>query len=225
MLPIKIDPSISSVVPTFKLGLISYHSIVISDSPQMLKGRLQFFQETLQMELAEKELTDFAGVAEWRAVFKQLNIDPSKYRPSHEALLRRIKQNKLISSIQSAVDLNTFFSLQYQIPMGLYDSEKITGDIVVRLGHQGEEYQGINGRVNNMTGKIISSDQQGAFGSLIVDSIKTSVTKETAKATHLIYIKPSMSTDEAQQLVDSVAKMFTQIHGGDVIEATIIEAK
>ncbi len=43
MLELTIAPTIKALIPDFKIGLITYHHIAISDSPQMLKGRLQFF--------------------------------------------------------------------------------------------------------------------------------------------------------------------------------------
>ncbi|ADC50253.1 hypothetical protein BpOF4_11000 [Alkalihalophilus pseudofirmus OF4] len=222
MSAIQIDKSISSLIPQFKLGYISYHSIVISDSPQMLKGRLQFFQETLQMDLEEKPLTAFSGVSEWRDVFKICKIDPSKYRPSHEALMRRIKKGNFLPTVQSAVDLNTFFSLQYMIPFGIYDASALKGDLSVRLGEAGEGYDGVNGRFNDMSGKIITADEHGPFGSPIVDSRRTSVSTSTTDAIQLIYLKPSMEVEEAEKLVSAAASMFTQIHGGELLQTSVI---
>ncbi|WP_245308186.1 B3/B4 domain-containing protein [Halalkalibacter urbisdiaboli] len=215
MVHIQIDPFISSVVPKLKLGLITYHDIVISDSPQMLKGRLQFFQETLKVELESKDLSEFKGIAEWREVFKAFHISPSKYRPSVESLYRRIKKGDSLPLVHSAVDLNTFFSLQYEIPFGIYDLDLIDGNISLRLGRQHEAYEGINGRENSLEGKLITSDLQGPFGSPIVDSLRTSVTPTTTNAVHILYLRPSMTKEEAEQLVKAVAKMFTQIHGGN----------
>ncbi|WP_227521983.1 B3/B4 domain-containing protein [Bacillus solitudinis] len=210
-----IGKNISSLVPTLKIGLITYHHIVIGDSPQMLKGRLQFFQETLKVELESKDITDYKGITEWRETFKKLNISPSKYRPSAEALYRRIKKGEPLPLVHSAVDLNTFFSLQYEIPMGIYDLDSLSGDITLRLGEENETYDGVNGRINTLTGKIVTADSSGPFGSPIVDSTRSCVHPTTTSALHVLYLRPSMSEAEANQLVAAVAKMFTQIHGGD----------
>lgn len=221
MVNVFIDESISSHVPQFKIGVVLYHNIVISDSPQMLKGRLQFFQETLRLELDTKELTEFSGIAEWRQTFKALNMNPGRYRPSHEALLRRVKKGDPLPLVHSGVDLNTFFSLQYSIPLGIYDLDKIEGDVTLRLGNENEAYDGVNGRENDMSGKLVSADVQGAFGSPIVDSLRTKVTTETTSALHLFYLRPSMETDEALKLLAAAAGMFTKIHGGDFIHKVV----
>ncbi|MDT8862370.1 phenylalanine--tRNA ligase beta subunit-related protein [Alkalihalobacillus sp. MEB130] len=215
MVNIVIDESISSKLSTFKIGVVQYNNIVIGDSPQMLKGRLQFFQETLKVDLEEKELTEFEGIAEWRQAFKSLQMNPGRYRPSHEALFRRIKKGQPLPLVHSAVDLNTFFSLEYVIPLGIYDLDHIEGDVTFRLGLENEAYEGVNGRENDMSGKLVSADQQGAFGSPIVDSVRTKVTPDTTSALQFFYLKPSMNVTEASKLLQAAGKMFTQIHGGD----------
>jgi DNA/RNA-binding domain of Phe-tRNA-synthetase-like protein len=224
MVNIVIDKSISSLVPTFKVGVIHYHDIVISDSPQMLKGRLQFFQETLRIELESQEITDYNGISEWRQIFKLLKMNPGKYRPSHEALFRRIKKAQALPLVHSAVDLNTFFSLEYVIPIGIYDLASLTGDVSFRLGQENESYEGVNGRKNDMSGKLVSADHQGAFGSPIVDSIRSKVTTDTTSALHLFYICPSMNTEEANELIQAAGTMFTQIHGGSFIPRVVVNS-
>ncbi|GAE29988.1 B3/B4 domain-containing protein [Alkalihalobacillus hemicellulosilyticus] len=215
MIHTNIDPSLQSIVPNFKIGIIQYHHIEIQESPQMLKGRLRFFQETIQVELATKPVTEVAGIAEWRRTFKSLHIDPNRYRPSNEALLRRIKKGSTLPFIHSAVDLNTFFSLQYEIPIGIYDLTTIDTNLSIRLGQSGEAYLGINGRENQLKGKLISADTIGPFGGPVVDSDRTKVTEHTTDALHIFYLRPSMDMAEAQQLIQAAAKMFTHIHGGE----------
>ena len=131
----KIASEIFEYLPDFKIGFIEYQDITVGESPQMLKGRLQLFQESLFFEMGDKKVTDFPGIQEWRQVFKKTGKDPNRYRHSVEALYRRIQKQNYLPSIQSGTDLNNFFSLQYQIPFGIYDCEKIQGDtITVRLG-------------------------------------------------------------------------------------------
>lgn len=219
---VHIDPSISTIIPTFKIGVIQYNDIVIGDSPKMLKGRLQFFQETILVDLETKRLDDFPGINEWRAVFKQLNSNPKRYPPSHEALYTRIKKKRFLPSVHSAVDLNNFFSLQYEIPLGIYDLSKLKGDVTIRLGTENDTYEGLNGRVNTMTNKLISCDEDGPFGSPIVDSVRTKVTENTKHALHLVYLRPSMKVEEAKQLLQAIEKMFLQIHGGEAEHAVIV---
>ncbi|MCA1030713.1 hypothetical protein LCL95_06755 [Bacillus timonensis] len=219
---ITISPMIKEKMADFKIGVIHYQDISVGESPQMLKGRLQLFQESLYFDLEEKELTNFKGIKNWRKVFKTIGTDPSRYRPSVESLYRRIKKQSFIGSINSAADLNNFFSLKYEIPIGIYDMNKIEGPVEITVGHSNDEYIGINGRTINMENKLLSSDHLGPFGSPYVDSERTTVTELTKEALHIIYLSPTMTKTESTNLTNSLKEMFLQIHGG-VASVDIIE--
>ncbi|MFU2016956.1 B3/4 domain-containing protein [Peribacillus butanolivorans] len=212
---INISANLSSKIPDFKVGIITYENIEVGPSPQMVKGRLQLFQEALFFDLDEKELTDFPGIKEWRKIFKTTGTNPSRYRPSVEALYRRVKKQNYLTSIHSAIDLNNFFSLLYEVPIGIYDADKLTGDISIKIGESTDEYNGLNGRLNSMENMITSADRDRAFGSPYVDSERTKVTEETKKAIQIIYLQPKTPIKEAHQLTESLMKMFLEIHGGE----------
>lgn len=209
---ITINPKLNELVPNFKIGTITYHDIAISESPQMIKGRFQLFTESLQLE--EKNAADYPGVVEYRKVFKSIGIDPSRYRPASEALLRRVLSGKDLPSINSGVDVNNFFSIRFAIPIGLYNLDKIEGDVEILIGGAEDTYEGLNGREMNMEGKLLSRDEVGAFGSPIVDSKRTMVDESVKNALHIVYLQPSMDKSEAHELLESMAKMFTQVNGG-----------
>ncbi|MBB6449589.1 DNA/RNA-binding domain of Phe-tRNA-synthetase-like protein [Geomicrobium halophilum] len=222
MIPISLQNQLFETVPDFKIGCVQYESIVVDKPPKELSGRIELFQQTVELDLAEQSVTYYEGVKEWRQVFKQLGMDPGRYRPSHEALFRRVKQGKGdIWSESSAIALNNFFSLYYQMPMGLYDLEQVKGTVEVRLGIVEDEYEGLNGRRNRMEGKLTSSDQNGAFGSPIVDSKRTSVSWETTKGLHLFYLQPSIPISDAEALTNRLGEMFQQVHGGN-FEAAVL---
>ncbi|MCA0989245.1 B3/B4 domain-containing protein [Guptibacillus algicola] len=210
-----LSTSITETIPDFKVGWITYHDIVVENSPQMVRGRYQFYLETMMMDLEETELTSFPQVKEWRSVFKNLGTDPSRYRPSSEALLRRLKKGSDLPSIHSAADINNLLSLQYKIPIGIYDLDLVKGPITVEIGNELASYQGLNGREVNFNNKPVSSDEKGPFGSPIVDSKRTAVTEKTRNAIQLYYIQPSLSSEEAKKLLQASGEMFNQIHGGN----------
>ncbi|WP_042349960.1 B3/B4 domain-containing protein [Bacillus massiliigorillae] len=212
---ISIQPILHEKIPGFKVAAISYRNIIVDASPQMLKGRLQLFQESLFFETQEKEIMDFAGLKEWRDTFKLAGTDAARYRHSAEALYRRIKKQNYLPSIHSATDLNNFFSLQYECPIGIYDCEAVKGNITLAIGNENDEYEGINERMNSLKNMILTKDEIGPFGSPYVDSKRTMVTPNTKNAIQFIYLRPSLSREEAEQLTQSLMNMFISICGGD----------
>ncbi|RDU35276.1 hypothetical protein DRW41_19380 [Neobacillus piezotolerans] len=212
---ISISKELSEQIPGFKLGIIQYRNITVGESPQMVKGRLQLFQESIYFDLEDRNVTDLEGIKEWRAIFKKTGKDPNRYRHSAEALYRRVQRQNYLSSVQSAIDLNNFFSLQYQVPIGIYDAEKLEGRIEIRIGRDCEKYVGLNGRPNSLENLIVSADAKGPFGSPFVDSDRAPVTPETRDALQIVYHRPSLSSEEAGKLTKSLMDMFIQVHGGD----------
>lgn len=209
-----IDPSILHTVPNFKIGYIQYDDITISESPQMIKGRTQLYQENLFLEMQDTPVTERAGIAEWRQLWKTFGADPNRYRHSAESLLRRIAKENYIAPIHSGADINNFFSMNYEIPIGLYDAATINGDITVVLGTADDTYEALNGRNVSLQHIIHTKDATGSFGSAYVDSARTAVTEATKQAVQVFYLRPSLSRQENEKLLEAAAKMFTQVNGG-----------
>ncbi|OLS33368.1 B3/4 domain-containing protein [Bacillus sp. MRMR6] len=211
---IQVSTEITDKIPTFKLGIIEYKDITVGDSPQMVKGRLQLFQESIYFDLEETKLTELPGIQEWRMLFKLFGKDPKRYPHSAEALYRRVQKQNYLVPVHSAVDLNTFFSLQYQVPIGIYDADQLKSPVIISLGQEGEKYIGLNGRLNSLNNLIVSSDKAGPFGSPYVDSNLAAVTTATKNALQIIYLRPSTEVKNAEQLTESLKNMFVQVHGG-----------
>lgn len=211
---ISIEPSIFVIDEHIKIGINHYTKFVVSESPQMLKGRMQLFQEHLFFDLLDKELTDYQGVKEWRVLWKKLGADPGRYRPSMESMMRRIRNQNYLQPLNSAVDLNNFFSLQYEIPVGLYDLSRVEGDIQIVLGSAETSYTGINGRENTLNGILSIEDVTGPFGSPYVDSIRTIVDETSVDGLQVFFLRPSISLEDAKKLIESAGKMFAQVNGG-----------
>jgi len=80
-------------------------------------------------------------IAKYRKFYwNQLKIDPTKIRPSSEALIRRILKNQKIPKISSFVDSYNWASAASLIPMGAYDIETFEYPIIIRLTRENEKF-------------------------------------------------------------------------------------
>ncbi|MGO0059348.1 B3/B4 domain-containing protein [Brevibacillus fluminis] len=219
---ITIDAAVSQKLPGFSLGIIEYEGASVSDSPKMLQGRINFFVEMLRLDRSIETITDIPGVQGWRAAFKKLGIDPSRYRPSSEALLRRLLQGNPFFWVNSAVDVNNFLSVHHALPFGIYDKSTLQGDIVCRIGQDTDRYPGLNGREMDMTSKLLLADELGAFGSPIVDSVRSKVTEASADLIQFLFFHEEIPAEEAEQALGSAARMFTEVNGGTVSNQRIL---
>ena len=212
---VSLDSQLIERVHELKIGLIHYTKISVGDSPQMLKGRLQLFQEQLFFEIEEHGFEHFPTLTSYRTIFKQTGTNPTRYRPSAEALYRRVAKQNYMLPVHSGIDSNTFFSLYYGIPFGLYDTAHLDGHLHFAIGDESTSYEALNGRETTLTGILTSHDATGPFGSPYVDSVRTAVTTDTKDALHILYFTPETTEQQAEKTLEAVQSMFIQVHGGD----------
>ncbi len=175
----------------------------------MLKVRTEIDIELDALELYELEVTppreDFelevartvqiaksgevGAVARARELYRRFGLDPTRVRPSSEALLRRLKKGEPLPRINSLVDVANALSVQLQVPVGLYDLDKVKGDeLVIRLGGKREGYTGIGKERVNVEGRICVADAEGPCGNPSADSARTMITTETERAAWIYFL-------------------------------------
>jgi DNA/RNA-binding domain of Phe-tRNA-synthetase-like protein len=141
-----------------------------------------------------------------RAMYKQIGIDPTKTRPSSEALLRRVRKGGELPRINNLVDVINWCSLESQLPFGLYDLDAVRGEVVIRLGTEGEEYAGIRKDTVHVANRLVLADDLGAFGNPTSDSARTSVTSATTRALIVIFAPPSVPSTTVDQVLRTTAE-------------------
>jgi DNA/RNA-binding domain of Phe-tRNA-synthetase-like protein len=164
---------------------------------------------------AKVRITPPAESAAVRMMYKRLGIDPTKTRPSNEALLRRVRKGDTIPRINSAVDVINWCSLEFQLPYGLYDAAHVDGDIELRLGRDGESYPGIRKDDVNVGGRLTLADARGPFGNPTSDSARTMVTTATTSAIVVVFAPVEMEPKRLVRVLDdTVTRMgeFTGCH-------------
>ena len=139
-----------------------------------------------------------------RELYRRFGVDPTKVRPSSEALLRRLKKGEPLPRINSLVDVANAMSVQLQVPVGLYDLGKVKGDeLVVRLGAEGESYEGIGKERVNVAGRICVADAEGPIGNPSADSARTMITTDTEQAAWIYFL--TVRDDDIDRTAELIA--------------------
>jgi len=128
-----------------------------------------------------------AEITAVRTMYKRVGLDPTKTRPSSEAMLRRVRRGESLPRINSMVDVCNWCSFEFQLPYGLYDAGHIVGDVELRLGRDGESYGGIRKDDVHVAGRITLADARGPFGNPTSDSARTMVTTATTRALLVVF--------------------------------------
>jgi DNA/RNA-binding domain of Phe-tRNA-synthetase-like protein len=149
-----------------------------------------------------------------RTMYKAVGLDPTKTRPSSEALLRRVRNGQSLPRINSMVDVCNWCSLEFQLPYGLYDAAHIDGDVELRLGRPGESYPGIRKDLVNVAARMALADRQGAFGNPTSDSARTMVTVNTTSALIVVFAPRGLDPARLAFVLDRTSARMTQYTGG-----------
>ena len=154
MIPPKIKNSVSH---RLSAGINIFFNISVKD-----KNR---WKEFIKAEIKVTRQSHFEqlppGFSFSRKLYRAFSIDPTKYRPSSEALWRRIKKGLDFPFVNPFVDLTNLLSLKYQVSYGLYDLDKVEGDVEIAQGGGGDSYQGIRKDMINLEGKILLREKKG----------------------------------------------------------------
>jgi DNA/RNA-binding domain of Phe-tRNA-synthetase-like protein len=161
-------------------------------------------------------------LAATRSMYRKMGIDPTKTRPSSEALLRRVKKGEGLPRINTLVDICNWCSAEFQLPYGLYDRDKLQGNVVLRAGKDGEEYQGIRKDAVHLEGRPTLADASGPFGNPTSDSARSMVTSATTRALLVIFVPREVPRTAIERVLDMTAERALRFaHGAEVFRQII----
>ncbi len=125
-------------------------------------------------------IKDMPSIQATRKTYKICGKDPSRYRPSGEALCRRILKGMDLYQIDTMVDLVNLASIAYGYSIGGFDADKIQGETVtLGIGKLGEPYEGIGRGQLNIEGLPVYRDKIGGIGTPTSDNERTKMDLNT----------------------------------------------
>ena len=132
-------------------------------------------------------IKDMSTIRATREAYKKCGKDPSRYRPSGEALCRRILRGIPLYQIDTLVDLINLVSIRYGYSIGGFDADKIAGDsLVLGIGKAGEPYEGIGRGELNIEGMPVYRDAVGGIGTPTSDHERTKLGLKTTRLLTII---------------------------------------
>lgn len=223
MIQISIDPQLKKITPDLVLGIVAAPVQFPKNSPPLWE---EINKLTKEIESEFTLSTPYDVVPQIKALrdaYKALGKDPSRYRGSQEALIRRIQQGKGLYQINTIVDINNLVSLETMHSVGSYNIDKLKPPVVFRIGKPGETYKGIGKDIINIAELPLFADAEGPFGSPTSDSERAMITMD-AKNIMVIIISFSGQNHLKEQL-QRTTDLLCKYAGADKnkIETTIIE--
>lgn len=155
------DAKILTSYPSVVGGVILAQDMTNGPAPKELQDAFLAEQRATLQRIGDTPLSQISSLAAWRGVFRSFGVEPTQYRSSAEALLRRLTKKGDIPGINLLVDLGNLVSIHYALPVAVFDTRTLQGAVTVHFAGGSERYTtlGQDEVEHPEPGEVIFSDE------------------------------------------------------------------
>lgn len=215
-LTIEVSDELRQAWPQFR-GAAVFATVKNSAYSGELWKRIEEFTELYRRKYTTDSIKQMPAIQATRQAYKRCGKDPSRYRPSSEALCRRILRGIPLYQIDTLVDLINLASIYSGHSIGGFDRDKIQGSrLVLGIGKAGEPYEGIGRGELNIEGMPVYRDAVGGIGTPTSDNERTKISLDTI---HLLAIMNAYSGMEGlKESVDYMVGLLKEFAGAEEMD-------
>ena len=221
---IHFSPIIKSKIPGLTLGVLKAVGFDVRKNSDVVSEQFDRLEINIKKTFSNSPPSADPVISAVRRMYRRIGWEPTQYRPSSEAMIRRILKNKGLYRINNAVDLGNIVSTRFHLPMGLYDANKISGSVSVDVGQQGEEYQGISKDLIHAEGKLVLRDDNGVFGNPTADSLRTSIQRNTTTILALFFTPPEIEKTYLNETLSYMKELYLEECSEATVEIEVVES-
>ncbi len=232
MIDIRVSPEIRERCPEF-VGAAVFAPIRNTDFSEALWQQIDSFIADYRQRYTTDSIKLMPSIEATRTAYRRCGKDPSRYRPSGEALVRRTLKGNDLYRVSTVVDLINLASIAYGYSIGGFDADKICPaaapdeapeqknlSITLGIGREGEPYEGIGRGPLNIAGLPVYRDAIGGIGTPTSDNERT---KLSLDSTHLLaivngYDGNSTNVRACAAFIQDLLRRFADSDGGRIIE-------
>ncbi len=202
-----ISPEFSSHVSGYKV-IVLEADVKNSETTPQLKAEMEALCRSMCDVMEIADINKRPAIAATRAAYKACGKDPNRYRPSQEQLHRRVLRGLGLYNVNSVVDLGNVLSLMTGDSVGIFDRDKLRGDVVtLGVGRPGEPYEGIGRGELNIEGMPVIRDEAGGFGTPTSDNERTKIDLSTTHIFMTIHLFADEMTPE--DIIAQASRLLT----------------
>lgn len=221
---ISISEEIRERCPEF-VGAAVFASVVNSEFDAALWQEIDQFLADYRTRYTPDSIKLMPSIEATRTAYRRCGKDPSRYRPSGEALVRRTLKGHDLYRVSTLVDLINLASIAYGYSIGGFDADKIASPegvdvpLTLGIGREGEPYEGIGRGPLNIAGLPVYRDAIGGIGTPTSDHERTKLSLETRHLLAIVngYDGNSNNVIACAQFIQDLLRRYAQSNGGIII--------
>lgn len=212
---ITISDKIKNSCPALQLGVIRA-TVSNSETSDELWSKLLEQSENIRTTYNIEEINKRPEILSTRQAYKKLGKDPNRYRPSSEALCRRIVRDIPIYRLNTLVDIINIVSIASGYSIGAFDYEKIQGNLILDTGRNDDQFDAIERGMLNIEGLPVFRDEISGIGTPTSDCERTKITMETTEI--LIIINDYLGSSTLENAIDYCQNLLRDFANSQNIE-------
>lgn len=162
-----------------------------------------------------------------RKFCEELGIDLRRFPPSVEFLFRRYQKTGKVPHINNVVDASNKIALETLVATGVFDMDKVEGDMYLRFTKEGEEFHPLGGDLEFLpAGMVVIADKEKILNLFpFRDSIYQKITEKTKNVLILADKVSGMKRKTVEEAVQKVGELLVKTTGGQKGELFYSEVK
>ena len=213
-----IAPEIFEMFPGYIRGVVVAHGVKNGPSPPDLVALLRAAETEARSKLDLEKIIEHPLMASWRDAYRKFGAKPGKYRPSMEAMARRVLRDQQLPSISSLVDIGNIISLKHLLPAGGHTIDVVANDLQLCRAEGDETFVpfGSDKLETPQAGEIIFCEGKTVLTRRWTwrQANHTLVTPETTALEFNIDGMPPITLPEVESACNEVISLTEQFCGG-----------
>lgn len=219
MIALRISEILAGQCPDFAVGLLQC-ATTNTDHDEGLWSLIDQQIADVLDGAAIEDVNQHPEIAATRAGYKRCGKDPNRYRPSAEALRRRLFKGQVLYRVSTLVDIVNLLSLRTGCSIGAFDVQRISGGLEWGIGEEGEPYEAIGRGSLNIAGLPVVRDEAGPIGTPTSDHMRTRLTLETS--TLLLNVNSFQGRQTLPEVLDEATELVSRFGGATGIETAVV---
>lgn len=216
---LKIAEEIQKKYPCLRIGVVVARDITNRKSDPILEQFKREAEDRLRnSEWVSERLLEHPFIAAWRDTYRSFGVKPKEYTPTAESLIKRVLKGNQLPQISVAVDAYLSVELEHFLPIGGYDLDTITGDIVLRLSSGNESFTPLGGgKKETKPGEVVYSDDKQVITMCwnYLDCDETKITPDTKDlALFIEAADPRIPTEDLEKATVRLQQVLEQFCPG-----------
>lgn len=218
-LRVRWSPEVSAKFPELAVCTGTITDIHNSKESECIEQLRKAVYQEVRAKYDIETLKDNLTVRAFRDFYWKLGIDPTKTRPSGEALLRRVLRGDELPQVSAAVDAYNLASTRTILPISGFDADLLDPPFHVRFAKNGEAFIGIgmNKAIALAEKTLVLKDQERVLCVYPYrDADLTKITLQTRNAMVIVYGVPGTDVQMLKEAAETTLGYIKLASRGEI---------